>query len=171
MTDSKISEPAMTRDDVMRETTKHVRRVGTLMLQAIIELQERAVYHDASKFSSEEFEAFAQATPKLRSLTYGTPEYAQALVSIKPALEHHYQMNRHHPEHFGERGIQGMNLLDLIEMLADWKAAGERHADGDLRKSIEMNADRFGYGDEMERLLTSTAVHLGWLHDDEQVGA
>lgn len=33
-------------------------------------------------------------------------------------LDHHYQNNDHHPEHF-ELGINGMNLLQLLEMLAD----------------------------------------------------
>jgi hypothetical protein len=56
-----------------------------------------------------------------------------------------------------------MSLLDVIEMLADWKAATERHADGDLDRSITHNPERFGYGDEIERLLRSTAIELGWL--------
>jgi hypothetical protein len=45
----------MTRDDVMRETVNHVRRVGVLMLDAVSVLQYRAVVHDQSKFSKEEF--------------------------------------------------------------------------------------------------------------------
>jgi len=32
----------------------------------------------------------------------------------------------------------------LLEMFCDWKAASERHNDGNIRKSIEHNADRFG---------------------------
>lgn len=47
----------MTRDDVMRETVKHVRRVASLMLEASHEIERRAVCHDDSKFSPEEFEA------------------------------------------------------------------------------------------------------------------
>jgi hypothetical protein len=48
-------------------------------------------------------------------------------------------------------------------MLADWKAATLRHADGDLARSIEQNAERFGYGDEIKRLLIHTAAYFGWL--------
>ena len=156
-----VEAPQMTRDDVMRETLEHVRRVGELMLDAIENLQRRAVRHDDSKFSAEEFESFAQETPTLKGLAYGSDEYREALRRIKPAIKRHYSQNRHHPEHH-EGGIKDMNLLDLIEMLADWRAATERHDDGDLRKSIDHNAERFGYGDDVKRHLLLTAAALGW---------
>jgi hypothetical protein len=37
---------------------------------------------------------------------------------MAPALKHHYENNRHHPEHF-KNNIDDMNLIDLIEMLCD----------------------------------------------------
>jgi len=153
----------MTRDDVMRETVKHVRRVGNLMLDAVQNLQRRAMAHDNSKFEADEFESFAQETPGLRALTYGSPEYREALGRIKPAIELHYKRNRHHPEHFPDPGIHRMDLLDLIEMLADWQAATERHADGSLARSIAQNAERFGYDDRFACLLARTAANLGWI--------
>lgn len=167
----------MTRDDVMRETVKHVRRVGNLMLDVVERLQRRAMAHDDSKFSPEEFDAFAAETPTLRGLTYGSDEYKAALARLGPALEAHYYANRHHPEYFAMeatgafypdqvangQAILHMDLLDLIEMLADWKAATERHANGSLRKSIEQNAARFGYDDRMRSLLIQTADRLKWL--------
>lgn len=63
--------------------------------------------------------------------------------------------NSHHPE-FYENGICGMNLLDLVEMLCDWKAATLRHNDGDIRRSIEINQKRFGYSDELKQILLNT---------------
>ena len=178
----------MTRDDIMRETLAHVRRVGNLMLDVTEKLNRRAMQHDDSKFSEQEFPAFAAETPNLRSLTYGSDEYKEALKRLGPALSNHYKNNRHHPEYFGntscdqcgneennpcscggsrtQRGnISEMDLLDLIEMLADWKAATERHADGNLRNSIRQNQNRFGYSDEMFNLLTQTANRLGWLKE------
>lgn len=71
------------------------------------------------------------------------------------ALEHHYKNNRHHPEHF-KNGIEGMTLVDLCEMISDWKAATLRHDDGDILKSIEMNQQRFGYTDELKQILINT---------------
>jgi hypothetical protein len=81
---------------------------------------------------------------------------------MKPALDHHYAQNRHHPEHHAS-GIAGMTLLDLIEMLCDWKAATERHEDGDMARSIQQNQERFGYSDELRLVLENTARELGLL--------
>jgi hypothetical protein len=64
--------------------------------------------------------------------------------------------------HDSRSRINGMDLLDIVEMLCDWKAATLRHADGDLRKSIEINQDRFGYSDQMKNILNNTAERLGF---------
>lgn len=64
------------------------------------------------------------------------------MAGLKPAIEHHYQVNSHHPEHYPD-GFAGMSLLDRIEMYCDWKAAVKRNKNGDLNKSIEINAKRF----------------------------
>src|SRR5690554_941138 len=117
------------RDEVMRQTLAHKLRVADMLTDCAAELMRRAIHHDDSKFSPAEYDGFAEATPKLRGLTYGTDEYKAALAELKPSLDAHYAANSHHPEHFGA-GINGMTLLDLIEMLCDWKAATERHADG-----------------------------------------
>jgi hypothetical protein len=82
---------------------------------------------------------------------------------MKVGLDHHYAANTHHPEHYPD-GIQGMNLLDVLEMLCDWKAATMRHNNGDIRKSIEINQQRFGYSDELKTLLLNT---LALLETDE----
>lgn len=156
----------MTRDDVMRETVSHVRRVSALMMQAISGLQTRAIEHDDSKFSEEEFESFAAETPLLKSLSYNTPPYEEARKRLGVALEHHYANNRHHPE-FHPNGIQDMDLLDLIEMLADWKAATERHADGSLARSLFQNAKRFKYNNQTAKLLARTALNLKWITQAE----
>lgn len=55
-----------------------------------------------------------------------------------------------------EHGIHGMTLLDLVEMFCDWKAATLRHKDGDIRRSIELNQKRFGYSDDLKRILLNT---------------
>jgi hypothetical protein len=41
-------------------------------------------------------------------------------------------------------------------MLCDWKAATLRHDDGDIRRSIEINQERFGYSDELKQILINT---------------
>jgi hypothetical protein len=71
------------------------------------------------------------------------------------ALKHHYRENSHHPEHY-ENGVDDMDLLDVIEMLCDWMAAVSRMKDGDIEKSIEINADRFGISEQLKSILINT---------------
>lgn len=148
--------------DSRPDTYKHIGEVRSRLLAVAHDLIERAHVHDASKLESPEVEVFNEFTPKLRDSTYGSDEYRDFLAAMGEGLAHHYAHNRHHPEFF-ENGVAGMNLLDVIEMLADWKAATLRHADGDLARSIEQNAERFGYGDEFKALLLNTARDMGWL--------
>jgi hypothetical protein len=144
------------------ETLKHIRRVQDLLGILATELIRRAAVHDNSKLESPEIEVFEEFTGKLKGCTYGSDEYNGFLSAMKPALDHHYEANSHHPEHYPD-GIRGMTLLDVIEMLADWKAATERHADGCLANSIELNQKRFGYGDELKGILRNTATACGWI--------
>jgi hypothetical protein len=60
--------------------------------------------------------------------------------------------------------VAKMNLADLVEMLADWRASTERMGGtGDLRKSIEINAERFGIEPQLTEILINTAVEFGWI--------
>jgi len=130
----------------------------------ISDLKIRAQVHDASKLQPFEKSFFDEFTPRLKALTYGSPEYVACLAAMKPGLEHHYQNNRHHPEHHAD-GIRGMTLLDLVEMLCDWKAATERHADGSLAKSLVHNRGRFAYSSELQQIFENTAREFGWIVD------
>lgn len=141
--------------DSRPETLEHIQAVRRLIYKAIVDLSRRALVHDQSKLESPEVEVFNEFTPKLKESTYGSPEYEGFRAAMKPALDHHYANNSHHPEFFKD-GVRGMNLLDVVEMLCDWKAATLRHANGDIRKSIELNQKRFGYSDEFKQILLNT---------------
>lgn len=54
-------------------------------------------------------------------------------------------------------GINGMNLIDLLEMVIDWKCSGMRHNNGDLLRSIEINKERFGMSDQLAQIFKNTA--------------
>lgn len=149
-------------EDSTVATLTHSRRVDVLLMELMWEIGLRVTQHDASKLSPEEKDVFDEYSPKLKALTYGSDEYFDCLAKMKPALDHHYAHNRHHPEHF-ENGVNGMTLVDLIEMLSDWKAATERHDDGDLEKSLEIQRERFGLSDQLVSILRNTAVEAGWL--------
>jgi len=149
-----------TEEQVEAERSKTMMHIAvvTLLLDAFMQaLDDRKVQHDVSKLSSPEAEMFAVYGPKLKGMTYGSEEYKQCLAEMREtALEHHYQHNRHHPEHF-TNGIAGMNLVDLVEMVLDWKASSMRHADGDFRFSVAYNAKRFGIPEELASIIANTA--------------
>lgn len=148
--------------DSTEETMQHMEQVEDLIDEMVEQLELRAKRHDMSKLVKPEKAAFDIYTPLLKTTTYGSGAYMHFLGKMKPALDHHYKENRHHPEHHPE-GIKDMNLVDIMEMLADWKAASMRHADGDLLISINQNQKRFGYGEEMRTLLMNTARAMNWV--------
>lgn len=141
--------------DSRPDTYAHIAEVRGLLLNVAVDLIRRAHVHDASKLEDPERAVFDEFTPKLRETTYGSDKYQEYLAAMGAGLRHHYEMNRHHPEHF-PKGIADMTLIDLIEMLCDWQAATKRHADGDIHRSIEQNAERFGYGEELKQLFLNT---------------
>jgi len=134
------------------DTVAHIRRVGELLTACRRELEHRGITHDLSKLQSAEKETFDEFTPKLKGSTYGSDEYKSFLAAMKPALDHHYAQSRHHPEHHAG-GISDMTLIDMLEMLCDWKAAGERHANGSLAESLKKNGVRFGIDPALARVV------------------
>lgn len=150
--------------DSRPDTYEHIGQVRSLMRRAVCNLLARMDRHDASKLEQPELEAFDRMTPKLKVLKYGTPEYRASTDELGPALEHHYEVNDHHPQYYAT-GISGMSLLALLEMLCDWKAANMRtdpeHRIG-FRQSMEINRERFGISTQLFSVLDKTAHELGW---------
>lgn len=149
----------MTLDTCRVETQKHIEKVRKYIRFFTDKLTTRGVTHDAVKLESPEVEIFAEHTECLKDLEYNSPEYKEHLAAMKVALDHHYANCRHHPEHFAN-GVNDMNLVDLVEMLADWKAASERQHNGNLLTSIEQNAVRFKMSDQLKQILLNTAKTL-----------
>ena len=143
-------------------TWEHINTVMRLLASAQIELMRRQFTHDQSKLVAPEVKTFTEFTPKLKDSTYGSDEYKGFLRDMKPALDHHYAHNRHHPEFF-EDGIEGMNLFDLLEMFVDWAAACQRHADGDINRSIEINQKRFNLSPQLVKIFKNT---VPWVRDE-----
>lgn len=143
------------------DTEKHITRVRQLLNQCRINLRKRADVHDQSKLEEPEKSSFDVHTENLSSLVYGSDEYRAELKEMKPALDHHYANNSHHPEHY-PGGVDDMSLFDVMEMLMDWKAASERHQTGDIEKSIEHNQQRFGMSDQLTKILRNTIYEMDW---------
>lgn len=143
----------------LRLHADHVLRVQSHMGTMIHILTDMLVAHDQSKYGEDEIDLIV-GKPKLNATPYGTSEYSAALESVKAGVQSHYHHNRHHPEHH-VNGICDMNLFDILEMLADWKAAGEQNQ-GTIEKSFEVNAERYSIPPTVLAILWNTVLALGW---------
>lgn len=150
--------------DSTQDTLEHIRNVQVKITSMIGALIGRSIMHDKSKLESPEKEVYDKYSPMLRTLEYNSQEYKDTLKEMKVGIDHHYSVSPHHPEYYID-GIDGMNLIDLMEMLCDWKAAGERHKDKstDIVKSIEINAERFHMSDQLKQILLNTVSYMEWI--------
>jgi hypothetical protein len=140
--------------DSRADILAHIHDVRDRLDLFVAELLRRGAAHDASKLSDAEKPAFDLVTPLLPGVTYGTPEYRTLEERVRPALTHHYQHNSHHPEHYGQRGIAGMDLFDVVEMMCDWIASAARQP-GDTM-NLAYNVEKFGIDDQLGSILANT---------------
>jgi len=149
--------------DSLPDTLQHIQRVEALIAEAINNLTDRAMKHDQSKLVDPEKSAFDRLKAlSLSGMDYGSAEYRACLAAEKPAIEHHYKHNSHHPE-FYPNGIDGMSMFDVLEMLLDWKAATERMKNGgDIRRSLHINRERFKISPQLESILANTIKEMEW---------
>lgn len=142
------------------DTIKHIENVRKYIKVFTDALTQRGIDHDKTKLESPEAENFAAVNDKLAKFTYGSDEYNDCIKNdLKVALDAHYAKNRHHPEHF-PKGINEMNLVDIVEMFADWKASSERQDNGNLLTSISKNAERYQIDDQLKQIFVNTAKML-----------
>ena len=145
--------------DSLPDTLAHIRRVNELLTYCANALLIRGGIHDKSKLDPFEKEGFDKYTPLLAGSTYGSLEYKENLEKLKVYLEHHYKRNSHHPEHY-PNGVNGFDLFDLVEMAMDWCAAVERHDNGNIFTSLEINTKRFGLSKQVAEILYNTFYRL-----------
>jgi len=141
------------------ETLEHREQVKKVLSTICEELLIRGENHDESKMNDPELPYFNKYTPMLKKLTYGTDEYKKSLKDLGVALEHHYEENSHHPEHF-ENGLAGMTLMDLVELFADWMAASMRTKEGDKMKSVDIGEDRFEMDSQLASIFRNTIKEI-----------
>lgn len=95
----------------------------------------RGTCHDHSKLHEEEYQGFVDLFAADSDMDVRSKEYQDIVTDAKTScIQAHYKNNRHHPEHHAN--IEDMTLLDLIEMVCDWKAtsSSKRH-----KRSFEEN--------------------------------
>lgn len=141
----------------------HRRHVDRGLRDIATELVVRANMHDRSKMEPEEREIYKRVTPEFANVQYGTPEYEAVKAKLGPALDHHYQHNDHHPEHF-ENGIAQMDLMQLAEMTVDRYAAWKRNPTISLMESLEIMRKQYGVQSQLFAIIVNTTL---WLQESD----
>lgn len=143
-------------------TQAHIKRVATLLGEVNSELHFRALYHDASKFDPIEAGPLQEMQDLIEQegpAPYGSEEYKRRTDLLGPMLAHHYANNSHHPEHYAS-GIAGMTILDVVEMLCDWKAASDRGGESVI--NLTYSAEKYGIEPMLLSIMKNTCRHKGW---------
>jgi hypothetical protein len=145
-------------------TIAHIVNVQEKIFNFCRLMQGRGLDHDASKFHPIE----AGPLQEMQNLidaeghaAFGSEEYARRTKLLGPMIEHHYLHNSHHPEHYPD-GIAGMDLLDLVEMFLDWKAASERGQDSAI--GLTYCIEKYSIPPMLAAILRNTADRLEWKH-------
>lgn len=137
------------------ETFKHIKKVRYFLNIFAVDIINRGQVHDDSKFEDQEKNITYEFTYDTKNIVYGSEEYKKLMEKIQPAIKHHHSKNRHHPEHF-PNGIDDMTLIDLIEMIADWKASTEKNKDGCIYRSIDINSEKYNMSPQLRKIFINT---------------
>lgn len=140
------------------DTMKHKVIVSQLIGGMSNRLIERRFSHDDSKLESPEKECYDKFIPKLREAKYGSPEYNKIKDEMGSGLQHHYEVNRHHPEHFSN-GVNGMTLIDVVEMFCDWYAASQ-NSDTSFEEGLKMNFKKYHIDPQLQDIMLNTFREL-----------
>ncbi len=142
--------------EVIKEHIDAVARRLDLFSNALL---ERGKCHDASKLEEPEIKYEAWGSEKLKGLTYKSDAFNHICDIMWSGTEKHFANNKHHVQAH-ENGVLDMTLIDLIELLCDYKSASERYPDADVRMSIKANADKFNFGEPLKQILLNTLDEL-----------
>lgn len=152
--------------EVLTDLLMHISEIQEGLAQMRHELELRGIAHDRTKLLPVEFNAFVKTRPKFKKANYGSREYQECVEMIKPSIEHHYKHNRHHTA-FHKNGFADMNLLDILEMLADWRAASRRSPDLSLKDSLPIAYKKYNIPTNMQRHIEATLKYLGWIKEED----
>ena len=148
--------------DFLCDTILHISEVSENLEVVVSQLKQRGLAHDRTKLQALEFDGFVSTREKFKKANYGSPEYQECVDLTKPAVDHHYKNNRHHTG-FHKDGINGMNLIDIMEMICDWRAAARRSPDKKLEDTLDYAADKYKIEPQLKKLIINTLKELGWI--------
>jgi hypothetical protein len=132
---------------------KHKLSVLNFIVKICFSLLKRAIKHDITKFSKEEFEYVYLLSVNDKNNKFGSKEYYDLVNSTISAKTAHFTRNRHHIEY--HESITKMNYIDILEMIADWCAATKRK-NGDIYCSVDINSKNYSIDKNIKDNIIST---------------
>jgi len=148
--------------DFLCDTVLHIGEVQENLEEVASELRKRGLAHDRTKLQQLEFGGFVKTREKFKKANYGSPEYKECVDLTRPAVDHHYKHNRHHTG-FHPNGINDMTLIDVVEMLADWKGAARRSPDKKLVDTLDYAIKKYGIEPQLAKIIMNTLTEMKWI--------
>ncbi|MDX2471354.1 MAG: DUF5662 family protein [SAR324 cluster bacterium] len=157
------------KDFFLSRTTAHINRVAFNMSVMtgyagfdLATLEARGKAHDKSKWEGEERRCYTWLTECHRCKTHGLAFEFPAGVEaeVTSAMELHKSLNRHHPE--AHSCPDAMENLDIIEMVADWKAMAQEFNEegGSPRGWVKANISTWDFSPDKKEYIFSTIDHM-----------
>lgn len=143
------------RERYLKQLVDHREDVQSLLNSLAHQLIERGRIHDKSKFSDPELEGFSKNIDMVKDIKYGTEEHINNKRKLQSVIDTHHKNNQHHPEHWN-RGIEDMSILDILEMMVDWKCASKKYKHGNFKDSLEVNSKLYGISDQLKSVMENT---------------
>lgn len=134
----------------------HISRVRRHINTFIQLLIRRAENHDKSKLEEPELSWWKEMDKEPR-YPYGSEEYKQKIKRWNKVFKHHYQYNRHHPEHY-EYGISEMTLIDIVEMMCDWLGYKDTTTVTEALKVCDEQMARYDISEELRQIIFNTLL-------------
>lgn len=152
-------------EEYRNKVVSHKLSVKTGIQRVIDNLYKRGESHDDDKLEDSSLKYFYEISGQFEHAKFGSKEYDNVLEKLEPVLRGHYSINDHHPQHHSE-GINGMNLMSIIEMIVDWKSASSAYGDTPFLESMKINKKRFEIDDQLYQIMLNTAKYLGYIEEE-----
>lgn len=134
---------------------------------------QRAVFHDATKYSDKEILAYTVLSWKYKMESEGqTIDFPQEVQDeINAAIKDHVTTSRHHPAYFANdlipelEAVKQMHDLDICEEVADWLAMAEEKGTNvyDWVKSVI--GTKWNYTEDQVKLIYELLAVLNLYND------
>lgn len=141
------------------ETKKHIEQVQQCLKDICSKLQLRSYDHDMSRYRRPGSLKFREVYSELKETEGNDEIHLSILEKLRILREKYFKTCRYCPESH-DNNVSEMNLVDLLELLSDWKADSS-----DLKKTIIENQKKYKYTDELMNVLLNTAKYLGWIDE------